>query len=277
VGDVDFGAVPGAPAETNVAARSAARGSALPAYASLEGSRVEILAVRDSFERRFTDGRVRTLRGDQASEAAIRKEAGRHRWLHLATHGFFAPPSMRSALAPREDAEPGEMFARTSVTGFHPGLLSGLVLAGANRPVEIGQDDGILTAVEIAELDLGGVELAVLSACETGLGEHVAGGEGLQGLQRAFQVAGAKTVIASLWKLDDKATQQLMSRFYDNLWTKRLGKLEALRQAQLSMLRDELRGPGSTQPLDPAKKATAQRAGLPPFYWAGFVLSGNWR
>ena len=108
-------------------------------------------------------------------------------------------------------------FGGRGVVGFHPGLLSGLALAGANRPPEPGQDDGILTAPEVAELDLAGVELVALSACETGLGES-AGGEGLLGLQRAFQEAGVGSVVASLWSVDDAATRALMERFYQNLW-----------------------------------------------------------
>ena len=80
------------------------------------------------------------------------------------------------------------------------------------------------------------VDLVVLSACETGLGKS-AGGEGVLGLQRAFQLAGAKTCVTSLWKVDDTATQVLMAEFYKNLWQKKLGKLNALRQAQLAMIR----------------------------------------
>lgn len=81
------------------------------------------------------------------------------------------------------------------------------------------------------------MELATLSACETGLGA-TANGEGLLGLQRTFQVAGARSVVASLWKVDDDASRDLMERFYENLWTKEMGKLKALREAQLWMLRD---------------------------------------
>jgi CHAT domain-containing protein len=180
--------------------------------------------------------------------------------------------------------------------GYHPGLLSGLVLAGANiRPTELGRDDGILTALEVAELDLSGVELAVLSACETGLG-RVAGGEGLLGLQRAFQVAGARAVVASLWKVGDEATQILMAEFYKNLWERKLPKAEALRQAQLTLLREykpnltASRGPLRKKVDSQAKKSpagkrmddprTARAIGderLEPFYWAAFVLSGDWR
>src|SRR5512135_3798916 len=113
-------------------------------------------------------------------------------------------------------------------------------------PTPLGKDDGILTALEVAELDLSGVALAVLSACETGLGE-VAGGEGLLGLQRAFQVAGAKLVVASLWSVGDEPTRVLMGRFYDNLWRKGLTPRAALREAQLYMLRGRAEGPRAAQ------------------------------
>src|SRR5262249_8119660 len=127
-----------------------------------------------------------------------------------------------------------------TIIGFHPGLLSGLALAGANSNDGTAPDvwklgDGILTALEGAELDLADADLVVLSDCETGLGRS-ASGEGLLGLQQAFQVAGARAVVASLWKVNDDATQQLMSEFYANLWQKHLSPLEALRQAQLRML-----------------------------------------
>src|SRR4029079_16945786 len=96
-----------------------------------------------------------------------------------------------------------------------PLVLSGLVCAGAN--LADTPQRGILSADAVASLDLRGLELAVLSACETGLGD-VAGGEGVFGLQRAFHLAGAHNVVASLWKVDDQATAALMTLFYDRLW-----------------------------------------------------------
>jgi len=87
-------------------------------------------------------------------------------------------------------------------------------------------------------------------------------------------VAGAKTVIASLWKVDDVATRDLMERFYDNLWNKNLGKLEALREAQLWMLRE--RGPRGLDVVEEDAAKTMNKR-LPPYFWAAFVLSGDWR
>ena len=123
------------------------------------------------------------------------------------------------------------------------------MLAGANRPQEEGKEDGILTALEVGQLDLSRVELATLSACETGLGT-AAGGEGVLGLQRAFQLAGAKSVVAGLWKIPDQATQLLMARFYDNLWQQRMSKLEALRQAQMWLLNDASKQVGLKRGLE---------------------------
>jgi CHAT domain-containing protein/Flp pilus assembly protein TadD len=272
VGDVDYGEKP-AKAVQKTNSPAAAQLGDLPAWKSLPATRGEMLGVRDSFEQRYPEGRVRLLRGNQATEDAFRREAPKHRWLHVATHGFFAPAQMRSALAPASEKEKqNEVFEDSGIAGFHPGLLSGLVLAGANQPAAADQDDGILTALEVAALDLTRVELAVLSACETGLGEQ-AGGEGLLGLQRAFQVAGARSVVASLWQVDDRATRRLMERFYDNWWSKKLSRLEALREAQLWMLREGRQG---LRGLD-IEGAEAAEARLPPVYWAAFVLSGDWR
>ena len=146
------------------------------------------------------------------------------------------------------------------LVGLHPGLLSGLVFAGANTPAPEGRDDGFLTAEEVTWLDLSGVELVVLSACETGLGRPQSG-EGLIGLRRAFRTAGAKTVISSLWSVKDESTSELMQSFYANLFFEGMGRHEALRAAQLKMLQANRREDGT---------------GLPST-WGPFVLSGEWR
>ena len=144
------------------------------------------------------------------------------RYLHLATHGYFAPPEVRSALAPEDDRtglRSGRGWAaprsRASIRGCSrawsgPGPPARRI-DPATGALDVGA--GLMTAEEVGGLDLKGCELAVLSACETGLG-RTAGGEGVLGLQRAFHQAGCRTVVASLWRVDDAATSALMSRFY---------------------------------------------------------------
>jgi CHAT domain-containing protein len=224
-------------------------------------------------------------RGKEASTARLLQDLPEARWVHLATHGFFAGPSVRSALQlSQKDYERGRLGERIGAGARSPLVLSGLVLAGANIPVKDPEkeDGGILTAEAIAGLNLDKLDLAVLSACETGLGE-VAGGEGVFGLQRAFHIAGAKNVIASLWKVDDEATAALMSLFYHHLWVEKQSPLEALRKAQLALYYHperigalaRQRGPDfeKTARLPPASgSASARRA--PARLWAGFVLSG---
>jgi tetratricopeptide (TPR) repeat protein/CHAT domain-containing protein len=231
--------------------------------------------------------RVELLEADQATEAALRQTLPRARYVHLATHGFFADARFRSAFQHDVSHEKLQRFGfamsgrRSTATGRNPLTLSGVVLAGANEPQAVNAegapvgDDGILTAEEVAELDLGNTELVVLSACETGLGD-VAGGEGVFGLQRGFGLAGARATVASLWKVDDAATQALMTAFYDNLWRKKLPRLEALRQAQLRLLN---RPVGRSRPRGPGEVLPEPEAGTPartdPRLWAAWVLSGD--
>ena len=175
----------------------------------------------------------------------------------------------------------------------NPLVLSGLVLAGANRPTtdvdpSMRDDLGILTAESIAGLPLQDLELVVLSACETGLG-LVGGGEGVFGLQRAFHLAGAQNVVASLWQVDDQATAALMAIFYDQLWREHKPPIEALRTAQLAIYRNpdlvgKLARARGTPDFDklvqrpaPAAAAGADREPkdrAPVNQWAAFVLSG---
>jgi CHAT domain-containing protein len=243
-------------------------------FKPLDGTSGELLKIKDLYEKQWGSDGLTTLEGMQASEEAVRQAISKHLYLHIATHGYFAPPELNFALSGASADEIGLESRSVSkegsfeISAFHPGLLSGLALAGANNPKSDG-NDGILSAEEVASLDLGGVDVAVLSACETGLGK-VAGGEGLLGLQRAFQVAGARTVVSTLWKVDDGATRDLMERFYTNMWERDMGTLAALREAQLWILRE--RGPRG---LDLKNDQRPQR--LPPQYWAAFQLSGDWR
>jgi len=268
LGDVDFTSAD-AVAKSDQKPMVGQRAGLFKDWANLPGTRGEIAVIRDSFEQHCANGKLKVLRGPTATGSAVRQWAPKHQILHIATHGFFAPAEVKSALAPaKRSGEVVGLFDTEGISGFNPGLLSGIVLAGANRTPEPGQDDGVLTALAVQELDLRQVDLVVLSACETGLGQ-VAGGEGILGLQRSFQIAGAKTVIASLWTVDDEATRKLMERFYENLWSKKLSKVEALRQAQIAMLRGELvRG---------AEVEREPGARLSPYYWAAFVVSGDWR
>lgn len=218
---------------------------------------------------------IKMLKQADATEQAFRESAPQFYNLHLATHGFFAQAEKKSALTPDANRlEQQRLYSERDrmIRGFSPGLLSGLVFSGANRKPELNKDDGILTADEIASLSLDGVNLVVLSACETGLGE-VAGGEGLLGVQRAFQVAGASSTVASLWEVGDVATRRLMERFYRNYWQKEMGKLDALREAQLYLLRhpEAVRGDSRVS----AKSIELKR--LSPQFWAAFQLSGDWR
>ena len=281
VGDVDFGADPGS-GDMLAMDGTAARGGEQFNWPSLPGTRDEVAAIQSSFVKQFHDGSPTMLAQGRATKIAVTSAMARSEYIHLSTHGFFAPPEIPStsdSSGNAHGAAPTGFVTSQNVSGYQPGLLSGLVLAGANRRSAIGKDDGILTALEVGEMDLHNVQLATLSACETGLGQ-TAGGEGLLGLQRAFQTAGAKAVVAGLWKVPDKATELLMSRFYDNLWRKRMPKLEALREAQRWLLHEGKKQRELSRGLELApdtEEGNLQSGLMSPRYWAGFVLSGDWR
>ncbi|MEJ7577270.1 MAG: CHAT domain-containing protein [Pyrinomonadaceae bacterium] len=128
-------------------------------------------------------------------------------------------------------------------------------MAGANGRQGGAGEDGILTALEAAGLDLRGTKLVVLSACETGVGE-TAVGEGVYGLRRALVLAGAESALMTLWQVSDEATRELMSDYYRKLLSG-AGRTEGLRQVQLAMLR---------------RTETSH-----PFFWASFIQSGAWQ
>ncbi|RFP63410.1 CHAT domain-containing protein [Hymenobacter lapidiphilus] len=183
--------------------------------------------------------------GAAATEENVR-EVRRPRVLHLATHGFFLAAAPVGKRPP--DAVKGEL-ANDAM------LRAGLLLAGVSNfrdaPRKPATEDGILTAYEASLLDLQGTELVVLSACETGLGQ-VQAGEGVYGLQRGFTVAGARTIMMSLWKVDDAVTQELMTAFY-RFWLAGSSKRAALLAAQQQV----------------------RKRHPEPYYWGAFVLVGE--
>ncbi len=292
VADVDYDqpAAKVAPAAF-LAASSPSRGTGELRWNPLPGTRAEMATVS-----RIAGSRpVTRVSGTEAGVARTVNELSRARTAHIATHGFFADPRENASfpLAASSfvhDVDPTGPGARS------PLLFSGLVLAGANRPLvdrEIGvpvEDGGILTAEAIQELQLRDLDLVVLSACETGLGGLVYS-EGVFGLQRAFHLGGARNVVASLWKVDDQATAALMALFYERLWHQGKPPIEALREAQLALYRQpELvakftaaRGTPDFDKVverpkgepDSGGSSTARRA--PARQWAAFVLSGDGR
>jgi len=230
-------------------------------FRGLPGSASEV----DAVARHWNGGDVTILTGADANEAAFKALASKARVVHLATHGFFlqsdcdaAAPDSRGVggMAPTSEAP------RAVSPEENPLSLSGLALAGANHrqdaPVDV--EDGVVTAEEVAALDLSGVEWAVLSACDTGVGDvHLA--EGVLGLRRAFRAAGARTLILSLWSVDDLATRDWMTELYAARFERSRSTAEAVRDAARSQLSRRRQAGESTH----------------PFFWGGFVATGDWR
>jgi CHAT domain-containing protein/Tfp pilus assembly protein PilF len=194
------------------------------------------------------------LTGALATEAAA-KQVAAPRILHLATHGFFLSESgaVATGSPPNANIQAATRGISASAKIANPLLRSGLALANANLR-NTGNDDGILTALESSGLNLWGTKLVVLSACDTGVGE-VRNGEGVYGLRRAFILAGAESLVMSLWPISDYSTGTLMTSYYKNL-KQGLGRGESLRHVQLDMLK--------------------RKPKLHPFYWANFIQSGEW-
>lgn len=186
------------------------------------------------------------------TEASFKDLSGKNTSLmHIATHGFYWTEQEAKY---RTDLNFLSLNISHSRTSEDKALTrSGLLFAGANnalsgKEIPHNIDDGILTAKEISQLDLRGLDLVVLSACQTGLGEI--SGDGVFGLQRGFKKAGAGSIIMSLWKVDDNATQLLMTQFYKNLVNGK-SKYDALREAQ-NYIRNKVNND--------------------PKYWAAFIL-----
>lgn len=195
------------------------------------------------------------LSGAAATTTSLKRQQG-PRVLHIATHGFFvadqeSPPNDPLRVLQEQNSQ------LEGLRQEDPQLRSGLVLAGANQPTMDPNDDGYLTAAEAVTLNLKGTELVVLSACSTGQGE-VRTGEGVYGLHRSLTVAGARSTLLSLWKVDDAATAAFMTSFY-----KRLKAGEGRSDALAAVQKEFREGP------IPAWQH--------PYYWAAWQLVGDWR
>jgi CHAT domain-containing protein/Tfp pilus assembly protein PilF len=209
-------------------------------FAPLAGTAQEAQTIKSL----FPDANV--LTGTNASKMAL-KQVNAPGILHIATHGFFL-----TGVSDKSSAG-GTRAINAKVKIENPLLRSGLALAGANLSKD-NTDNGILTALEASSLNLWGTKLVTLSACDTGVGE-VKNGEGVYGLRRAFILAGTETLVMSLWPVSDYVTREMMTTYYTGL-KNGLGRGEALRQAELSMLK--------------------RKGREHPFYWASFIQAGEW-
>jgi len=258
MGDPDFDA---APPEVDHAPMESMTRSVVPpdcdfslasvSLARLPGTRREVRQIAVAWEELFA-GTADVYYGTAASEAAFKTDAPGKLVVHLATHGYFAP----GGCFPINTLQAGDRSDGLLAT--NPLLLSGLFLSGAadrsERPSAV--EDGVLTAEEVSLMDLSSARWVVLSACESGVGA-VHSGEGIYGLRRAFQMAGARTIISALWPVQDAATASFMGRLY--------------RDAERDL-------PAMMADIARRKIAALRRRGDPehPLLWASFIAVGDW-
>lgn len=241
--------------------------------AELPATKIEVNSIGTIMRGRCVD--VNLFTDTIGTEASFKALSGkRHSIIHIATHGFFGKNDpVGNTLATHDDSRSSRHVEDKAMT------RSGLLFAGAANAWQIPDtiDNGILTAQEVSALDLRGLDLCVLSACETGLGEIT--GEGVFGLQRGFKKAGARTLMVSLRPVYDKATALLMTEFYRNLLSGK-SKTKSLKLAQQYVRNYEVEATiGKTNAADRISKSRQQAIGrkkVKPFanpaYWAYFIL-----
>ena len=252
----------------------------------LPATKIEAEQIKQALENtRLQPALYMDLRGTEESFKAL---SGKNiSMLHIATHGFYWTETEARQTKDLDFLMMGDNNQSRYVEDKAL-TRSGLLLSGANialkgNPLPEGLEDGILTAKELAGLDLRGLDLVVLSACQTGLGEIT--GDGVFGLQRGFKKAGANTLLMSLWKVDDNATQLLMTQFYKNLLAGK-SKFESLREAQKYVRDYEVEietTPDKRWQSEARQKEKQSKKPMPkefkkikkykdPFYWAAFIL-----
>ena len=212
----------------------------------LPGTKIEVENISTTFKSKGWD--VSTFLKDDATESSV-KQVTSPRVMHIATHGYFFED------IPQDNSDDRFMGMDKQKIIQDPLLRSGLLFTGANKTLQgekMEGENGLLSAYEASMLNLKETELVVLSACETGRGE-VKNGEGVYGLRKAFSDAGAQNIIMSLWKVDDKVTQEFMTRFYEIWLNEKTTIREAFHRTQLEI-----------------------KAKYPqPYYWGAFILVGE--
>lgn len=213
-------------------------------WAYLQNTLSEVESIKKSLNE--YGAKTAIYSGDEATEEQFKELNGTDfNILHIASHGFYIPSDKRNSIPYYSNSNYTQIYQDEM---FYSGIvMSNGVDSWNNSSFQIEANDGILTSYEISNLDLHNVDLVVLSACETGLGDNLK--DGIYGLQRAFKKAGVKSLLLSLWKIDDKITSEFMSFFYN-----RIAKGEEIHTAY-------------TETVSSIKKKYPD-----PYYWAAFVL-----
>jgi CHAT domain-containing protein len=271
----------------------------------LEGSDWELDRMSEIFSGSFPSGHRSLLRGTEATKSSLLAELDQTpRYIHLATHGLVRSSSVQRRQTVENDSlrgftlksRPSPITDTGKVAAESPTLVDPLwvrlprlrsaLLLADERVSGSEADDNTLandlfTAEEVMSLDLSKVEVVVLSACDTGLGD-LQNGHGVIGLQRSFGMAGARNVLGSLWAVDDAATSLLVEQFYLALWQDEMSVADALRKSQLFVLRNPAavlkrsRQPGGKDSNDGGEEASATSLQYSPVaWWGSFVVYGS--
>ncbi|BBM86238.1 CHAT domain-containing protein [Candidatus Uabimicrobium amorphum] len=266
IGNVAYDLAPKADSTSQVNMFSR-RAKSQATWNELPGAAKETQKIVKTFKDYFSQ-QVVYLKREHASEANFFTYSPKKRFIHLATHGFFNSPTLKTDGIgnTRKGTQIWVNFGKKTKieslpAGVNPLLYSGIVMAGAN--IKGKKSDGIITAEELAGFDLRGTELLVLSACETGLGVRMRG-QGISGLRLAAQIAGVRAMLVSLWPVDDLGTQKFMQYFYQKLWQEKKSRSQALQETCQKWI-EQFK---NAEDINQQKIYTSR-------VWAAFILSGE--